>query len=193
MEEQVYLIKTTEEEEKLWKRLRTEHWESAILCLHEDLWNLDVRKKILPGLYQYKIQDIELHWVEPATMYLRVMTSIGGELQLEYYLRPEKIIFEENRHTIRMSYIEEAQASGLGGLLGGFAKSASGKTYLQMAVQNMPMIRADGQRVEICLDAWSDFQKVCRWTYEDKTLGKDLELESLGMLNRCFCVRARWR
>ena len=175
MEEQVYLIKTAEEAEKLWKRLRTEHWESAILCLHEDLWNLDVRKKILPGLYQYKIQDIELHWVEPETTYLRVMTSIGGELQLEYYLRPEKIVFEENRHTIRMSYIEEAQASGLGGLLGGFAKSASGK------------------RVEFCLDAWSDFQKVCQWTYEDKTLGKDLDLESLGMLNRCFCVRARWR
>ena len=49
MEEQVYLIKTLDEAQKLWDRLKQEHWESVIVGIHEDLFNLDVKYLIFPS------------------------------------------------------------------------------------------------------------------------------------------------
>ena len=64
MEEQVYLIKTLDEAQKLWDRLKQEHWESVIVGIHEDLFNLDVKKRALPIMKKYSVDDLELHWIE---------------------------------------------------------------------------------------------------------------------------------
>ena len=194
MEEQVYLIKTLDEAQKLWDRLKQEHWESVIVGIHEDLFNLDVKKRALPIMKKYSVDDLELHWIEPDTAFLSGTSSFGGGISLNYYVKIEKLMFEYGMHALCLSYIEEAdKTAGLVTVLGGLAKKATGQTYLQMLVKNHPMLRVDAQKFLVVLDAWTALRKVCGWTYEDKSIGHDLNIENLGMMNRCICLRFSWQ
>ena len=194
MEEQVYLVKKLDEAQKLWDRLKQEHWESVIVGIHEDLFNLDVKWRALPLLKKYSVTDLELHWIEPDTAYLSGQSSFGGGISLRYYVKIERLMFEEGMHALSLSYIEEAEKTArLMTVLGGLAKTATGKTYLQMFAGNHPMLRVDGERILVDLDAWEAFRRVSGWTYEDKTIGRNLNIENLGMMNRCNCLRFSWR
>lgn len=193
MEEQVYLVKTVDEAQRLWNQLKSEHWESAIVCIHEDLFNLDVKRRIFLQMYKAQIEDIDLHLVEPSTVFLRVSTSAGGGLTLNYYMQMENLTFERGMHALSLSYMEETEkGSGLGGLLGGIARSASGQSYLQMLIKNQPGVRVDTNRIVVDLDQWQSFQRVSGWIYEGKTIGRDLRIENMGIVNRCLCLRFQW-
>ncbi len=161
MEEQVYLIKTLDEAQKLWDRLKQEHWESVIVGIHEDLFNLDVKKRVLPIMKKYSVDDLELHWIEPDTAFLSGNSSFGGGISLNYYVKIEKLMFEYGMHALCLSYIEEAdKTAGLVTVLGGLAKKATGQSYLQMLIKNHPMLRVDDQKILVDLDAWDTFRKV---------------------------------
>lgn len=194
MEEQVYLIKTVEQGQKLYDQLKQEEWESVIICLHEDLLNLDVKTRILPMLRKYQIDDAEIHWVEPETAFISGSSSFGGGISLSYYIKIEQLIFEYGMHALCLSYVEEAEkTSGLAGFLGGIVQNASGQNYLQMLVKNKPGLKVDGSRIVIDLDQWEAFRKVAVWNHFGKTIGRDMNIEYKGMLNRCICLRISWR
>lgn len=98
MEEQVYLIKTVEQGQKLWEQLKEEEWESVIVCFHEDLLNLDVKNRLLPMLHKYQIEDAQVHWVEPETAFISGSSSFGGGISLNYYVKIEQLMFEYGMH-----------------------------------------------------------------------------------------------
>lgn len=194
MEEQVYLIKTVEQGQKLWEQLKEEEWESVIVCFHEDLLNLDVKNRLLPMLHKYQIEDAQVHWVEPETAFISGSSSFGGGISLNYYVKIEQLMFEYGMHALCLSYVEEAEKTGgLTGFLGGIIQNASGQSYLQMLVKNKPGLKVDGGRIVIDLDQWESFRKIAVWNHYGKTIGRDLDIEYKGMLNRCICLRFSWR
>lgn len=123
MEEQVYLIKTLEKRRTLGCGLSRSNWESVIVGIHEDLFNLDVKKRVLPIMKKYSVDDLELHWIEPDTAFLSGNSSFGGGISLNYYVKIEKLMFEYGMHALCLSYIEEAdKTAGLVTVLGGWPR-----------------------------------------------------------------------
>lgn len=177
-----------------WEELKRDSWDSTILCFHEDLMNWDVKNKLMPMLKQKQVQDVELHWVEPETMYIKIYTSLMGGLNLTYYLKMEQIAFERGMHAVCFSFTEEVdKGSGLGGLLGGFMKPAVGQSYLQMVIKEQPMLRVKGSQIIVDLDQWPAFRQACQWSHQGKIIGNDLNIQNMGMVNRCLCLKFSWR
>lgn len=194
MAQMVYLIKTMSEMQAAWEELKRDDWESTIICIHEDLLNLDVKNRVLPMLRQQQVRDLELHWVEPETAYLKVSTGRMSGLELTYYVQIQQIVFERGMHAVCLSYTEEVDKNvGMGHFVNVLLKTDSGKSCLQMIVKDHPMLRVTSNQIIIDLDQWPAFRQVCDWTYHGKKLGNDLEIQSMGMVNRCLCLKFSWR
>lgn len=184
---ETFLIKTVPDAKQALDRITKEGLCEARLQLHEDLFNVALRKTLTEAMTGKKVRGFEVRF-ENGSLIVGIDAAFAGGVTLTYFVRVTQAIFRPDRHALTLSYVEDVQTrSGLlGGLLGGM-KNQTRASVLQMVTKNLDFVHVEAGAVHVDLDRWDGFAALINDTkYQGKSLRECLTVKDVRLQDHCL-------